>query len=336
MDADTTIRRRDLGRLERIGSGGTAVIYGVPDWNTDAFGIPNAEGTVFKEYKERIRNRAGPSLLPGLQALVQFRTQNLVEAQRTEWDKRIIWPVQVVVDSNGAARGVLMAVVPRRFFHRFRSRSRGTYLAPRHADTLFGDDHTMYRIGLTPVPLNTRLALVAAIARCYGMMHYAGIVIGDISGRNLVYSPDGARPQVLAIDTDSARVKSTRAVFERQPHTPRWEPPEALHARREYTRDPRRDPPTGLTKQNIQTDIYKFGLLVVRILDYGRGRAPNRDPRQAAVVLRNTIGPPASTLLLSTLADNPADRPTMRDWYDMTRAHLVDSDDPTLLRRSRP
>jgi hypothetical protein len=314
---EQAVVRADLGRLERLGSGGTAVIYGVPDWEPRTFGAPDAEGLVYKEYKQHTRERAGPALLPGLRGLVQFRMERLTQIHRARWDARMVWPLRVVIDGHGTARGVIMPVVPRRFFQRFTPRSGPAYLRPREAETLFGDVSTMRRIGLPSISIDTRLRLIERVAECYGMMHYAGIIVGDISGRNLVYSPYAERPAVMAIDTDSSRVASTSAIFGNQPHTPEWEPPEVVRARREYGKNPSLGPPPALMAQSKHTDVYKFGLLAIRILDYGRQRASNRDPSAAIRILRSSIGPSAGELLLGTLANDPDDRPAMRDWYDV-------------------
>lgn len=296
------IGRGDLGTLEPLGKGGTALIYGLPDVPAESLGVVGAEGLVYKEYKPAIRQRAGPGLLPGLRALVAFRQTHLADQQRIRWDQRIIWPVRLVVDTEGAATGIVMPLIPYRFFQRVTKRAGPPQLEPREVEKLFGDVGTMRRIGMAPVPERLRVQLVAQIATTYAMMHRGGIVIGDISQRNLVYDPGGGRPPVLALDTDSARVEGTRSAFSSQPHTPHWQPPEALA--------------NPSTAQSKRTDVYKFGLLVVRILDYGRGCSVNRDPATAVAILHRTLGRDVAKLLTASLADDPAGRPTLRDWYD--------------------
>src|SRR5581483_3660125 len=59
-------------------------------------------------------------------------------------------------------------------------------------------------------------------------------------------------------------------------------------------------------------------LLVVRILDHGRQRSTNRDPRTALAILRRTFGGPAGRLLESTLDTDALSRPTMADWFAVT------------------
>jgi serine/threonine protein kinase len=321
--ASLTVSRSALGRLEQLGKGGTAIVYRAPD-----FSVAGADVTVYKEYKQSTRAYAGPSLLPGLLSLVRFR-EKLAPPQRQLWDERIVWPLRVVTNDEGGASGILMRLIPSRFFQLTVSRTGGQSTHPREVEKLFGSAADMARIGIPEVELTTRLAIVGQIAATYAMMHRAGVVVGDISGRNIVYDPAGNRPQVLAVDADSARVEGTRSAFSNQPHTPHWEPPEALQAARALRHAKRGAVDAGTTGdlgrlsnttvvQSKATDVYKFGLLVVRILDFGRQRSVNRDPGKAVTVLRRWLGREAGELLTRTLSADPAQRPELREWYLLT------------------
>jgi hypothetical protein len=70
--------------------------------------------------------------------------------------------------------------------------------------------------------------------------------------------------------------------------------------------------------QNKATDVYKFALLVVRILDFGRRRTQNRDPAAAARVLTDFLGADAAQLLRDSLAPDGDRRPDMARWYAVT------------------
>ncbi|MET7970923.1 hypothetical protein [Micromonospora sp. NPDC005305] len=318
MTDELVIRRRTLGSLEFIGRGGTAAVYGLPDLRPESLGVEAPQGLAYKEYSPKTRARAGPGLAPGLQAMVGVRSR-LAPAQRARWDERVIWPVRLVVDDHGAATGIVMPLIPQRFFQRVTPRSGGVMSVPREAEKLFGDVETMERIGVAPVTQEVRVRLIGCIAATYALMHYAEVVIGDISGRNLVYDPDPVRPAVLAYDADSARLTGSRSPFGSQPHTPRWEPPEALAAARRHRESYGTVHPDAIVAQSKSTDVYKFGLLVVRILDYGKGRAVNRDPAAATRVLRRAGHERAARLLVRSLAEQPGDRPTLREWYEALR-----------------
>jgi serine/threonine protein kinase len=330
--------RADLGRLDLLGKGGTARVYLTPD-----FTVPEVGAVVYKEYKETIRAKAGPALGPGLRSLVRFHEQQAVPLRRL-WDSRIVWPLRVVED-GGAVTGVLMRLIPRDYFQVVRPRFGDLQDRPREVDALFGDTGDMTRIGYSPTSLPTRLALVAHVSRTYAVMHRAGVVVGDVSARNIVFDPRSSPPSTLIVDCDSARVAGNRSAFGRQPHTPHWEPPEALAAVRELTRLKRSAADRGAllraqnaaTVQNKETDVYKFGLVVVRVLDHGRGRAVNRDPDRAATILRRRLGRDAEDVLRRSLAARPADRPTMRDWYQLFRpAAAGPGDGPAVEEGRRP
>lgn len=318
MSAELTVREADLGRLEKIGQGGTAVIFRAPDLR-----LPDVSVVVVKKYKASTLRHAGPGLLPGLLALVRFRERLADEARRV-WDRRIVWPVRVVVDGD-AAVGILMRLIPKNYFHSYIGHS-GPKTMGIEVDALFGAPADTAKIGLPVVDTQTRLEVVLGIAKSYAMMHEADVVIGDISHRNVMFDPRRRPASVLVVDADSARVKGSRSAFSSQPHTPGWEPPEALRAQQALKRTARSPGASAseLTRlrseyavQSQATDVYKFGLLVARILDPGRQRAVRRDARQAVRVLRAMVGRDAADLLTRSTGDAPKDRPTMTDWYSV-------------------
>ena len=71
--------------------------------------------------------------------------------------------------------------------------------------------------------------------------------------------------------------------------------------------------------------MYKFGLMVVRILDYGRQRTQNKNPEKARRVLQARVSGAAARLLDRTLGDDPKARPTMDEWYRAFRGRTVPS-----------
>jgi serine/threonine protein kinase len=163
------------------------------------------------------------------------------------------------------------------------------------------------------------------------LLHELDLVFGDVSSKNVAFSLS-AKPRIMLVDTDSARKKATRGAFGAQPHTPMWEPPEALGAKRQldYFKRLGTGSPGELSKlshtwqrQTTETDVYKFGLMVVRVLDYGRQRTQNRRPDKAGRVLRSRVSGAAARLLDRTLGDDPKARPTMDDWYQTLRGRTV-------------
>jgi hypothetical protein len=314
---DLTVPRSALGPLQQLGKGGTAMVYRTP-----LFTLPGFSDVVYKEYKKSTRTHAGPSLLPGMLAFARFR-ETFADQQRRLWDERIVWPLRVVVDDDGAATGILMRLIAQRYFQPLVNRSGERYSKPREVDMLFGSPGDIMRTGMPAVDLRARLSLISQVAATYAMMHKANVVVGDISGRNVIFDPTGPRPNILVVDADSARVAGTRSVFSSQPHTPHWEPPEALLADAALRTVRRTGPPEQISRlmnarsvQNKATDVYKFALMAIRILDCGRGRSINRDPSQAATVLRGTVGASAAAVITRCLADEPQARPPIREVYE--------------------
>lgn len=311
------LARAALGQLEPLAQGGTARIYRLP-----GFSIPGADGLVYKEYKPKIRQRAGPALLPGLLALTRF-PERLPAAQRSRIEQRVIWPLRVVTDPDGSAAGIVMRLIPQIFMQPLQLRSGATAVEPRELGLLFQSDDDARRLGLPEVPVPIRLAMCARIAASYALLHGAEVIVGDVSGRNVLYSL-GAAPGILVVDVDSARVRGSRSAFGDQPHTPLWEPPEALAAKQQLTRAHRsgQAEPARLQqltdewlRQTKASDVYKFALMVVRLLDYGRYRSGNRDPARAYQVLSRQAGRATADLLTGSLDPSPGSRPGMRDWY---------------------
>jgi hypothetical protein len=312
---DAIVDRGRLGRLDRIGKGGTAVVYRVP-----SFHLPGLPKLVFKEYTEKTRRHAGPPLRPGLLSLVRHRLR-MDDETRCEWDRSIAWPLRVVVDDGGSACGILLPLIPDRFFQDLTDRTGARRRDPREVDMLFGATADMARVGLAAASPRDRLRVAVRIVKVYAAMHDQKMIVGDISGRNVVYDVSGGRPSVLVVDADGSRVEGSRGAFGSQPQTPYWEPPEALLAARQLRRPSRAG--AGIAAlvsqtmvQNRKTDVYKLALMLVRVIDHGRGKAVNRDPKLAADLFRTTWGPHAAEALERSLSARPSDRPSIRELAD--------------------
>jgi serine/threonine protein kinase len=317
---DLTVTRSSLGPLEPLNSGGTAQIFRVT--RTVLSDMPDL---VYKEYNKKTIRHAGPGLGPGLYSIVESRDR-LHEAQRRFIDERTLWPVRLVENDGGGACGVLMRLIPDRFFERVRAPSGDVKVQPRELLLLFMDDDDARSCGLRVTSMQTRLEMCAQVARAFGLLHKAQVIYGDVSARNVIYVTSvNSRPETILVDCDSVRIAGTRSPFGAQPHTPTWEPPECRLAQRKLAAVRRSGQASShevhslkrsMMTQSTPTDVYKFGLLVVRVLDYGRGRSPNKNPTKAQGILRKYGGPELASLLRHSLADDPHDRPTMREWFE--------------------
>jgi hypothetical protein len=318
--SDTNLHKGDLGEISFLAGGGTARVYRISQQD-----IGEAFPVVYKEYKESTRRRAGPGLLPGLWQIVRIRS-SLEAKQRRFFDERTIWPIRIVTDNDGAVTGILMRLIPEAFFQHLSLPSGEVKQKPREVQFLFLGEDDGKRVGVSTTNFHDRISVCAQIARAFGLLHHAEVVFGDISARNIVYDigPRGD-VNVLLVDCDSVRVKGTRSPFGAQPHTPRWEPPEALEAKNKLGRAQRAEgvPASVISdyrnRANVQskaTDVYKYGLLVLRVLDFGRSLSANRNPQLAAKILDAHVGVQGGELLRASLCQNPEDRPTMREWYE--------------------
>lgn len=318
---DLELRRSQLGPMTDLGKGGTAFVYRLRQRNVDP-----SNDVVYKQYRRGIRQRAGPGLKPGLVSIVNLLGQ-LHPEQRRSLEQRTIWPMRVVVeDSPGTpAVGIIMRLIPSGYFQQVTKRLGSVTATPRELQLLQKDDEDARRMGLAPVSVHDRILICAQVARTLAMLHRADVVFGDVSPRNAVFKLDGRAPEVLFVDCDSVRVRGTRSPFGAQAHTPFWLPPEAEKAQRALQVARRRGSPTSseLTHlsaqqftQNKATDVYKFALLVARLLDNGRNTSQSKDASKAVRILREVAGREAADVLLQMLSPSPKDRPSVRDWYD--------------------
>ncbi|MEV0895647.1 hypothetical protein [Actinoplanes sp. NPDC049802] len=314
-----TVEKAVLGRLDHLAKGGTAVIYRLPELQ-----LPGQPALVYKEYNARTRTFAGPALRRGLLDLVRYRLA-MTDQRRAVWDSWVTWPLRVV-DDGGEASGILLPLIPAAYFQTLHTRSGRRRRDPREVEKLFGDTADMARLGMPAAGPELRRAIAVQVAKMCARMHLRNVVLGDISGRNMVYDVSGPRPQVMIVDADAARLPPSRGAFGGQPHTPHWEPPEALLAANQLRAARRRADQNVIntllprtTVQNRATDVYKLALMLVRIVDHGRGRAVNRKPDAAVRIFRRAWGGPAAEHLERAMSANPDDRPTARELYESMR-----------------
>lgn len=311
------VERSALGRLEHLANGGTARVFRCPDLQ-----LPELPALVFKEYKVKTRKLAGPSLLPGLLSLARFRDQ-LNDKQRDGWDRKLIWPLRVVVDNN-APVGTLMKLIPAEYFVSVRALSGEADTTPAEIALVLGADEDAARFNMPKLSVTKRLALCSQIVATFALVHQRHLIVGDVSARNLVFHDGPMAPRVLLVDCDSYRLKNVRAAFGAQPHTGSWEPPECLDAANRL-KVLHRTPGASQSEmarlsaksmtQSEETDVYKVGLLVVRILDHGRGKTRNRNPEAALQILEAHMGRGKADVLRGALDPDPANRPKLIDWH---------------------
>ncbi|NUV60419.1 hypothetical protein [Streptomyces sp. CAI-85] len=218
------VARSSLTLGERAGSGGQGEVHAVGDGSL-----------LYKEYKDpaKVDGRA-------LADLVAFR-QGLGAADRTRLDALAAWPLCRVVE-GGRTLGFLMRRAPARMT--WRTAAGATKLL--ELQYLIRPPKVAWQEVSQPTPGQRRelaLACVDAIA----WFHDAGLVIGDISQANVLWSlsPD---PAVHFLDCDGFR-RVGRGAVQAQAATPDWN-----------------DPLAPSTEASVDTDAYKTALTAGRIL----------------------------------------------------------------------
>jgi hypothetical protein len=291
----TTIHESELGRLIELGKGGMAKVYGLPDLLLPE--VPQGHW-VYKRYKAKSR----PVPMYGLQELVRL-LDRLPHDHRRVMHRHFNWPVRVVTDGSHGSSGLILALLPDSFFLELRLSSGRVKRKPAEMQFLFQDDGYCERVGLPSITLAQRQSICRSLVYAMALLDRLDVVYGDLSARNVLFRLR-PRPGVMLVDCDAVRARGSAAAVGKQPHSPDWEPPEALRARR------RRDS-TAYTIQNKETDRYKLGLAILRILTPGQGCATSLDPTKARSCLPRNL----YELLVNSVSSRPADRPPAAVWY---------------------
>ncbi len=193
-------------------------------------------GLLFKRYLE-------PAKVYGaaLGDLVRVRLDRS-PSERELLDAQAAWPLCRVVDA-GRCVGFLMHEAPDTM--RWQPASGGRRLT--ELQHLFYPERPATRGVLRPDP-EQRLALVLELAALVGRLHRWGLVFGDLSQANVLWSVSPA-PAVHLIDCDSARRAGAPPVLA-QAETPNWQDPLTPHG----------------SSATVDSDRYKAALIIGRAL----------------------------------------------------------------------
>ncbi len=271
------VARIDVGSLSlggELGVGGQGRVVAV-----NHFLINRQWNAVLKAYSPAAAAAIRPAML---EKLVGF-PRRLSPADSRWLHDRTAWPA-VIVEDNGVVAGFLMREVPARYYFGFRTRTRGTQ--PRLADVAFllNPDDYVTSTGLL-VTDQDRVALLTAMAKMLSRLHSLGIVVGDLSPKNLLFSP-GPSPSCFVLDCDTVRVHGETVLD--QVDTPDWE-------------SPGNEP-----KATTASDAYKFCLLAIRLFA--------RDQSSRDLSALAAISPRLGRLAECGLKAPPGQRPGPEMW----------------------
>jgi DNA-binding helix-hairpin-helix protein with protein kinase domain len=301
MSGAPRVQRADLtadGPLTELGKGGEGTVFDIAD----------RSDIVFKEYLPRSGHE------PNLQVLEQLvaTPAGFSGAEQTIVESRTAWPTALVMDGIRLV-GYLMPRIPAVFW-----RTHGTLHDPRvvacdlnyltHRSQWEGNTSIVSDVPRLDIP--RILHLMGNLSETMAVLHRHEIVMGDISGRNLLWT-DSPQASVFVIDCDAFR-KEGGAAVNHPKESPDWGDP---------------------TIQNAQTtrasDIYKLGLLSYRALWSAGARRPPADPVDADGVPNAVVD-----LIWRSLA--PDDRPSADEWARTIRQVLLFSGRPVVQVRRAP
>jgi hypothetical protein len=281
--ADDSIDTGQLGRLDYLAEGGQGKVYDLPDLRLD-----DVDGAVvYKQYKP---GQVSPA---GLEAIVRLRI-NLAAADRDRLDALASWPCRLVKE-QGQTIGILMPRIGDAFVHEGLSPRSGVHLKmPREVQLLFVAPDRCKRLGYPLVNLFQRYAICRELAGALAFLARHKVVFGDVNAKNALFSLGPGRDQggIMLVDCDAVRVSGSASAVQ-QLSAPDWEPP-AAEAK-------------FLTHE---TDVYKFGLFVVRTLSPARNASTARDPRRVDQLLD-----PEGRMLLQATLGPKGGRPRAADWH---------------------
>jgi hypothetical protein len=277
------------GTLTPIAKGGVGQVYRLTGASIAGLTGPLA----YKEILPEVQGVARAEAVHAMEHTVMLR-EAMNAADRAELERITTWPL-ATVEENGATVGTLMPLIPREFFVTLTPQGQ----PPR--DEVFAyaflcvAESYMLKMGLDRSLANdplVRLSLAAQLAYVIGLLHKHDIVYGDLSLQNVVISL-GGQPNLMVIDCDAAAAISDKQ--RHQMHSPSFKPPENL---------------SGVQKeQDLQTDVYKLGLCILRGLVTGPGVTQLTDARALASVLEAE----GVDLVTRALSADRALRPTAKE-----------------------
>jgi serine/threonine protein kinase len=275
----------DPATLIELGAGGEGRVYKFTD---------NPE-LVYKEYFVRSQTSPNPEALTRLIDL----PDSWSVAEQKWFETRTVWPRTAVFD-HGRLRGYIMKRIPETCW-----RLHGIRKKPRSVlcDWNFLSLRNRYRSNtnlISDIPdLGTAdiTQLVIDLAKTIAFLHEHGVIIGDLSGRNLIWTNQPSL-YVMLIDCDGFRIRGASGVnYTKQ--TPDWIDPEVK----------------GPTNQ--QSDIYKLSLAAFRAI-WGAGTDL---PPTGIAGLEAPPHAPAKLPSLIARSSTTSQRPTAAQWVQELTEH---------------
>lgn len=257
------------------------------------------EGTIYEIRQHRLLDVEGEMVYkqisdPNHDVRGQFDALSaFVDARPTHAKEHLLrhtaWPLQLAND-GGIAKGFVMRMATPEF-RILVTGPKGPRATLADLTFLASDDSYLRKREIAPLPtLQDRIGILGGLADLLAVLHEGGAVYGDLSLVNIAYS---TRPAgVLLLDCDSIRVPGSPPTL-MQLDAPELSPPES-------------------GRPTTASDVYKFAHVTQYVLSQPL-HAPAEVDRHARTVER-LPGPDGQLLLARSLGDDPAHRPSIREW----------------------
>jgi hypothetical protein len=299
------IRKKDLGRLERIGEGAVGTVDRVP-----TFTLPGGVPLAYKEVRADLAPAQRQVALDAMRRSVDFRAA-LPPADQDDLDAYTCWPLAMVED-RGAPCGLVMPLIPQDFFVTTNPPGRPPETLVFDLSWLSAKDSQARNKGIDRSGVQdvlVRIALLAQLVYAVGRLHKHGAVYGDLSLKNAALAVGPPRVRLLDCDAAAGSADPTRVQF----HSPFFMPPENASKAQKL--------------QDDRTDVYKLGLCIVRGLQQGRGISQSRDPAPLAAVLDTA----AVDAIARAVGDDRAARPSAKELFAALERNLRSKAAPPVL-----
>jgi len=285
--------RSSLGTLRELGSGGEGRVF-------EVLGSP---GVTYKEYlypDDSSRHETGLTRLIDIGGSIDKSLQASGLGSITSLAS---WPTTVVRD-HGEFVGYLMAKIPDHFMVSIQVGTNpiGTR-RPLEWNDLTYRSMSKPNVRMTasyPDNILVRAHLARDFAFVVDALHTAGIILGDISGKNLLWSIANG-PAIYLIDTDGFRIRFSGGVSSAK-QSPGWI-----------------DPTINGRETTVESDRFKLGLAVYRGVFAARDDMPNQEWRTVVGAIAPQLVPPVDRLV-------SGERPTAHEWATALDAFIRGED----------
>lgn len=284
------------GDLIEIGKGGEGRV----------FTVRSMPGFVYKEFVEFPGHTPNKSALEELMGSLQQMSPD----ERSWLSERTTWPQTLVMDGN-KMKGFLMPLIGQQYFKKYGIRANPKNVACEWNYLSMRSKYEGNKNIYSEVPRVTHFGAFSAVVdlcKTTEILHRYNIVIGDMSGRNLLWT-DVPTLRVMVIDCDSFHLEGKVGVSPPK-QSPDWEDPALA---------------TPLTTK--ESDLYKLALAAYRgvwAATTDRPLAGNKPiphvPDGVPEILRS--------LIERSIGASP--RPSAKEWVDSLKQAVAFNGRPTI------